>query len=644
MISISTTRLTYQIGTNIILKDISFALEEGDRAGIVGVNGCGKSTLLKLLTGELEPETGSVFIGKGKTIGILHQDDAFNVLSCGENSPVDETVLGQMFAAFPALCAMEARINELDRRIEMLQADTPPAMTTEYTALQTAFAREGGLSYKSRCKSFLSKLGFDESFHSLPVSALSGGQRTRLALARLLSQEPDILLLDEPTNHLDMDTLAWLESHLANYRKTVIVVSHDRYFLDQVTNKTLDIEHHVAKLYKLPYSAYAEQKKIDRQIAEKHYEIQEREIARIEAYIEQQRRWNRERNIIAAESRQKALDRMVKLEKPKDAPKGISFHFSESGESGNDVLFVRHLSLGYGSRRILQDLSFEVKKKDRFFIVGPNGSGKSTLIKALCGLLPPQDGFIEFGYNVTVGYYDQENQHLTPENTVLDELWDAYPSCTQTEIRSTLALFQFRGEDIEKTVSVLSGGERARLTLAKLILSRMNLLILDEPTNHLDIQSREALEDALQSFEGTVIAVSHDRYFLKKLATKIETIHTAATPCTEFSLFQGSYDSYLEHQKPKDLQAKAAAEPAAPSAQKEDFLRQKQEAARLRYVENRKKAIAKRCAEIESRLEIIKQELYGEAATDYQKAAALTEENDSLETELLSLYEESETL
>ncbi len=640
MTIISAHRLAFRVGITEILGEISFALEEGDRLGIVGVNGSGKSTLLKLLTGEYAADEGEVFLAKGKTVGILHQDDAFNLLPSADGSPVDETVLGQMYAAFPDLCRAEMRLEELQKALERLSGDALTEATVSFTALHDRYIEDGGLQFKNRCRSLLLHLGFDESRFSMPVSSLSGGQRTRLALARLLAWEPDVLLLDEPTNHLDMETMAWLEGHLTAYRKTVMVVSHDRYFLDRVTNKTLDVEHGRAKLYRCAYSDFAARKPAERAAEWKHYENQQREIARIEAYIEQQRRWNRERNIIAAESRQKALDRMVKLDRPSDAPEAIRFSFSEAEESGNDVLEVRDLAMSFGSLRLYEGLSFEVKKGDRLLIVGPNGTGKSTLIKLLCGQMVPQGGRIEFGYHVRIGYYDQENLHLRPDSTVLDELWDAYPRMTQTEVRSVLAMFSFRGEDIEKKVSVLSGGERARLTLAKLILSKVNLLVLDEPTNHLDIDSREALENALLSFGGTIIAVSHDRYFIRKLATRMLEIRTDGC-----SFFRGDWDAFLHDRELHAAQTKAEVPAVSePKQQKDLYLNQKEENARRRKLMNRRRRIAERISLLEAELEETQRRLFGEAATDYKLASELDARRNAIEEELMALYEEEESL
>ncbi len=639
MLSLTTSNLTYTVGVTDIIKGVTFSLEEGDHLAIVGVNGSGKSTLMRMITGEYTPTDGAVYIAKDKTVGMLEQDNAFHVLRGDPDSPIDETVLGQMYAAFPALCRMESRLAAIERELSAATGDALTRLSTEFANLNTKFATDGGLHYKSRCKSFLVRLGFPEEFHTLPIEKLSGGQRTRLALARLLSQEPDILLLDEPTNHLDMDTMIWLEGHLAAYKKTLLLVSHDRYFLDRVTDKTLDIEHHTATLYKAGYSGFLKLKEEFRAAQEKKYQLQQKEIARLEAYIAQQRQWNRERNIIAAESREKAIARMEKVDRPMDLPKSIRFSFNDAGESGNDVLSVRSLAKAFPGKPLFRDLSFEVKKRDHLLILGANGCGKSTLIKLLLGKLPPDNGRIEFGYNVSVGYYDQENQNLDPRKTVLEELWDAYPTLTQTEIRNTLALFLFRGDDIEKTVSVLSGGERARLTLAKLILSKMNVLILDEPTNHLDIQSREALENALSAFDGTIIAVSHDRYFIEKLATRI--LYLTPTGCDDF---RGGYEAYLAYKERTTVPPEETREETAPSSPKEQYLARKQETARLRQREKRRVAVAAEIEALEKRLVEIQDELFGDAASDYKRAAALYDERTSTEDRLMQLYEEEEEL
>ena len=639
MIALSVNDLALRYGVVTIFENISFSIEENDRLGVVGVNGCGKSSLFKLITGEYVTDDGSVFIGRGKTVGMLAQDNAFRGTSEIGGHPIGGTVLEQMYAAFPHLILAEYRLAELEALLTTAKGEELDRLTSEFTALNQKYISDGGLQYKSRCASFLDKLGFDRSYHDMEVSSLSGGQRTRLALARLLSQEPDILMLDEPTNHLDTETMIWLEKHLAAYKKTVMLISHDRYFLDRVTNKTLEIEHQHAKLYNGNYTAYVEKKEKDREVLEHQYKNQQKEIARLEAYIAQQRAWNRERNIIAAESREKALARMTKIEKPKDAPKSIRFTFTESHESGNDVLTVKGLSMAFGEHRLFRELSFLLKKKEHLFILGPNGCGKSTLIKLLMGQLAPTGGKLEFGYNVTIGYYDQENQNLDPQKTILDELWDAYPTLTQTEIRNTLALFRFTGDDIEKTVSLLSGGERARLTLAKLILSKMNVLILDEPTNHLDIASREALENALAAFDGTIIAVSHDRYFVSRLATRILHLSTPDT----YEDFTGTYEEFQYELERRAEAEKTAERPqSAPSTGKDEYLQAKQEAAKRRKDQKRRQFVAKEIPRLEARLIEIETELFGEAATDYVRAAALEDERIQTEDLLMQLYEEEE--
>ncbi len=644
MIALSVSGLSFEVGTKEILKDISFSIEEGDRLGIVGVNGSGKSTLLKLITGKYDATDGNVYFAKSSNVGMMEQDDTFNILK-GEGATVfKNTVISQMYAAFPELCRAESRIAELEALLQTAQGAELERYTVEFTEANAKFIENGGLHYKARCKSLLAKLGFDESTYERPVTSLSGGERARLNLARLLYREPDILILDEPTNHLDTDTLEWLEAHLSTYKKTLIVVSHDRYFLDKVTTKTLDVEHHRAKLYGVSYSEYVKQKEADRAAAEKKYMLQQKEIARLEAYIEQQRRWNRERNIIAAESREKAIARMEKAERPKDAPQAIRFRFTKSGESGNDVLSVKGLEMSFGQKTLFSDISFEVKKKEHLFILGANGTGKSTLLKILLGKQLQGGGTYEFGYNVTIGYYDQENQNLDMSKTVIDELWDTYPEIKEADLRGVLAAFMFKGEDAFKSVSVLSGGERARLTLAKLILSGMNLLILDEPTNHLDIQSREALENALEGFDGTIIAVSHDRYFIKKLSTRVIELSDGGV-----KNYIGGYEDYSRAREEAKLSEESGKKSAASSEStkelsgKELYLQRKKESADARQAERRKKKVLSEIETLENELSEVTEELYGPAATDYMKAAELEEKKNLIEEKLMLLYEEEES-
>ena len=648
MIALSTENLTLSFGAKEILRGVSFAVDEGDRLGVIGANGCGKSTLFKLLLGELDADEGSVYISKEKTVGILRQDDALAAFQSGESNI---SVLEIMYNSFPHLLAAESRLEVLEKALadgSALEGRSHDSIVSEYATLHEKFISEGGLEFKGRCAAALAGMGFDKDVTSRPFHTLSGGQRTRLALARELCRQPDILMLDEPTNHLDTDTLDWLEGFLSSYKKCVIVISHDRYFLDRVTNKTLCIENCKAKIYNGNYSQSTEQRKIDREIWERHYKNQQKEIARQEAYIAQQRAWNRERNIIAAESRLKLLDKMEKIERPDAVAKGIKFGFSTAIASGNDVITMKALGFSYPhSPKLLSGIDAVVKRGDKLFLVGPNGCGKSTLIKILVGRLNATEGYLEMGYNVVMGYYDQENQNLSPQNTVLEELWSAYPSLTETEIRTTLARFRFFGEDVYKSVSDLSGGERARLTLSKLILSDVNLLVLDEPTNHLDIDSREALESAIEEFDGTVIAVSHDRYFLGKLATRIIDLSGSpalvAVDMPVHKKGEGYEELIRDRQRRSAIQLPSHTEEAASSSRpsnKDLYLQNKSRVAEERKAQNRKKRLEDEAAKIEAELEKITDEMSGEAAYDYVKLSELDTRKNQLEERLLEIYEE----
>ena len=679
--------MTLCFGMTTILEGVDFALEEGDKLGIIGVNGSGKSSLFRVITGTYQPEEGSVAIPGGKTVGMLSQEGAFEQW-CGSDTAVTadvpgenagapdsdrtdgRTVLEVMLHTNEEMLRMEARLAWLERALSDPESPYLSSLTAEYSDLHERFLRAGGLEYRARCASLLQRLGFVGDMQEQPVDTLSGGQRTRLALAVQLFREPDILMLDEPTNHLDIETTAWLENFLIGYRKTVLVISHDRYFLDRVTNKTLAVEHHRATLYRGGYTQSMQQRREDRMIAEKHWREQQKEIARQEAYIAQQRQWNRERNIIAAESRQKLLDKMEKLERPQNAPRPVRMKFTQELASGNDVLDVRHLSMAFGERQLFSDVSFLVKKKQRVLLIGPNGCGKSTMIKLILNQLEPTAGVIEAGYHVEVGYYDQENQNLTEENSVLEELWSAYPHLPEVEIRNTLAMFRFIGEDVFKPVSVLSGGERARLTLSKLILSHMNLLVLDEPTNHLDIDSREALESALEGFDGTIFVVSHDRYFIDKLATRILELKPGAPFAGDLLDFTvdrtgEGYDELLAYKAARAAESAGATvspgkgapvggapapgagkngDDAGMTRSKEDYLRRREEQAQERRRRSRIEKLKKDCRTWEAELAEIEKELAGEAATDYQRLTVLDAAKTETEDRLLAAYEELEAL
>ena len=659
MTILNVKNMTLRFGVNTILQNIDFSLDECDKLGIIGVNGSGKSSLFRVITGIYEPEEGSVTIAPGKTIGILTQDGAFSSL-CGSEDPSDDeaqgdiSVLDLMLRSKPEMLRMEARLAELEAALNEEGVRHVGALTAEYTSLNDRFLREGGLEYRGRCASMLQRLGFDAEAQQRSVNTLSGGQRTRLALAIQLSREPDILMLDEPTNHLDIETTAWLENFLVGYKKCVLVISHDRYFLDRVTTKTLAIEHHRAALYQGGYTQSMEKRRIDREIAEKHWREQQKEIARQEAYIAQQRAWNRERNIIAAESRQKLLDKMVKLEKPQNAPRPVRMKFTKSAESGNDVLWIRDLAMRFGDKTLFEDLNFLIKKKQRVLLIGPNGCGKSTLIKLILNMLEPSSGVIEAGYNVTVGYYDQENQNLTDENTVLEELWSAYPHMNEVTIRNALAQFRFVGEDVFKTVEVLSGGERARLTLCKLILSHMNLLVLDEPTNHLDIDSREALEAALEQFDGTILTVSHDRYLIDKLATRILMMHPGpafAGDLLDYTVEHtgegftelSRYRAAREAERLGETSVASAAKTVLSDA-KADYLKNKQNAAEERKKRNRLEKLRQSCPLLEEEIAKLEERMETEAATDYLLLSELEARRAELEEQLLEVYEQLEEL
>lgn len=648
MIILSATDLSLHFGTVTVLENISFSINEGDRLGVIGVNGAGKTSLFRILTGAYTADSGAVYISKGKSIGILEQNADLSKEVGGESA------LEHMYLAFPKLLQDEQRLAALEKELSH-RTDTDSQsyirLTSEFSDLSVSFAADGGQYFRGKCKSILAKMGFDENMMSLPVSKLSGGQRTRLALARLLASEPDILMLDEPTNHLDVETIQWLETFLAAYKNTVMVISHDRYFLDRVTNKTLHIERQNAKLYNGNYTTAQKLREEAREADLKKYNLQQKEIARVESMIEQQRRWGQERNFVTIRAKENYIKHMDKVEKPADELKSIRLSFQNAPAGGNDVIMADNLSKHFGDKVIFEKLSFLIQRGERVFFAGPNGCGKSTLMKLIVGKEQPTGGTVELGTNIKAAYYDQENQNLDEKATVLDELWNAYPNLTEYNIRSTLALFLFAYEDTQKLVADLSGGERARLTLAKLILSKVNLLILDEPTNHLDIASREALEHALSAFEGTIVCVSHDRYFIEKLATKIIEILPPDFPASTFVFTPAAYDTniYEAYRAQRELlfspeaAMQAESSPAqSVSGSKEDYLQKKKEAADKRKNERQLIAYKKEIEELEAELVTVTDELYGDAASDYIRAAELDERKTIIEDRLLQLYELTE--
>ncbi len=640
MIALSASDINLSFGTDVILKDVSFSVNDGDRVGIIGVNGAGKTSLFRIISGEYTADSGAVYVQKGHTVGILEQNPDLTAL------PGETTCLEYMYGAFPALLALEERIARLEVELELanrLSRHEESAELAERIATASAeLAEAGGLEFKGRCRSMLLRLGFDEGLINQKIKTLSGGQYTRLSLARLLAIEPDILMLDEPTNHLDIDALLWLEGFIASYKKTILIISHDRYFLDKTTNKTLQLLYGKARLYQGSYSACKRQQEEETASLEKRYKEQQKEIAKIKANIEFQRRCNREHNFVTIRSKEKQLARMEKVELAPGAPKDIRMSFSLEEESANDVVEVKNLSFGYGAAPLIKDVSFLIRRYERVMFLGQNGCGKSTLIKLLNGLLTPSAGKITLGYNIKIGYYDQENRGLDERKTVFEEMHDEYPTKTDLELRSALALFLFGADDIVRPISTLSGGERARLTLAKLILKKVNLLIMDEPTNHLDIGSCEALENALDAFDGTIIAVSHDRYFINRIATRIIELD----PNCERGMWDAPIDegdeAYTEYMRLREAR-RASAQASAPAKKtteaKLSYEEQKRENARIRQEERRRERAKARIAELEAEVERLDAELFGEAASDYIRAAEIDKRKSEIDDELLELYE-----
>ena len=640
MIALSTESVSLAYGTDVILKDISFAVNDGDRVGIIGVNGAGKTSLFRIIAGTNEPDSGAVYIQKGHTVGMLEQNPDLTAL------PGEVTCLEYMYTAFPDLLELEAAITRtetlLAQAANKADHDAIGELTNRLTEQNRIFAERGGLEFRSRCRGMLMRLGFEEGLINQRISTLSGGQYTRLALARLLATEPDILMLDEPTNHLDIDALEWLEGYIASYKKTVLIISHDRYFLDRTTNKTLHIQYTKARLFHGSYSQCKDQQEAEAASLEKRYKEQQKEIARIKANIEFQRRCNREHNFVTIRSKEKQLARMELVELAPKAPKDIRVRFTAEEESAGDVMEVKDLAFDYGAKPLIKNLSFLIRKDERVMFLGPNGSGKSTLMKLMNSMLVPKEGRISLGYNIKIGYYDQENRGLNDTKTVFEEMHDEYPEKKDLELRSTLALFLFGADDIDKRISTLSGGERARLTLAKLILKKVNLLIMDEPTNHLDIGSCEALESALIAFPGTIIAVSHDRYFINKIATRIiELDPTSDKGMRDYEL-ESYDDAFSEYMRMRQIIKERAAvvnTVTKTSDSKADYEERKRENAKRRSEERRIEKAKARIPELEARLIELEDELFGDAASNYVRAAEIEEEKASIEEELLELYE-----
>ena len=545
MIILSAQHIAKSFGVNAVLRDVSLTVQQGDRIGLVGVNGCGKSTLMRILAGLDAQDGGEISLVRGLRVGYLAQQ---NMVTSGE------TVWNELQKVYEQVFAMEKKLRELEDEMAHAHTDAQrfAQLSADYDRLTQRFEEADGYSWKSMVSGVLNGLGFKPAQYDQCVDSLSGGEQTRLCLARLLLQKPDLLLLDEPTNHLDMETLQWLENYLAAYKGSVLVISHDRYFLDHVCTGIVEILMGSSEQYNGNYTRYIAQRQERFESRMRAYEIQQKEIERQQAIIARYRMFNREKSIRAAESREKALDRMEKLEKPMDE-RAIRFSFEARRRTGEDVLQLTEMSKSFGEKHLFHDLTLRVRAGDRVALIGPNGVGKSTLIKIIVGEEQPDTGFIRYGSNVDIGYYDQHQSTLHADKTVLDEIWDRFPQMEQSNVRGALGMFLFTGDDVFKPIHTLSGGEKGRVALTALMLRKDNLLLLDEPTNHLDMDSREVLEDALADFGGTIITVSHDRYFINRIANRI--IEMQPDGVTEYI---GNYDDYIERKnRPVAVEAEA---------------------------------------------------------------------------------------
>lgn len=619
----------------LLLQDVNFHIEEREKAALIGINGAGKTTLLRIIMGELPADNGQVILSRGKTIGYLaqHQEIDTNL-----------SIYGSLLEMKQHILDIEQNMRALEKEMKHASGEELSKIMESYSRLTQKFEQENGYACKSEIIGVLKGLGFEEKDFDKMVSTLSGGQKTRVALGRLLLSSPDIILLDEPTNHLDMDSIAWLETYLLNYPGAVFIVSHDRYFLDKVVTKIVELDNTKATVFTGNYSAYSEKKAQLRKAAYQAYLNQHQEIKHQEEVIAKLRQFNREKSIRRAESREKMLEKMEVLEKPTEVDAAMRISLKPRITSGNDVLMVEHLSKSFPSLPLFQDLNFTIKRGEKVAIIGNNGTGKTTILKILNRLLPADEGSFRLGSKVHIGYYDQEHHVLHMEKTVFEEISDEYPKLTNTEIRNLLAAFLFTGDDVFKPISALSGGERGRVSLAKLMLSEANFLILDEPTNHLDIISKEILEDALKSYEGTVLYVSHDRYFINRTATRILELTNQ-----KLVNYIGNYDYYLEKKEELTSVYAPQFQEEKPlekmSSTKQDWQQKKEEQARIRKRENELKKTEKAIEELETRDKEIDEELAKpEVATDPSKCIPLSAEKGEIAEKLEELYEKWEEL
>lgn len=615
MIVLSGNDISVSFGGETLFHDVNFRLEENGRAGLVGVNGCGKTTLMHVINGRQEAETGGISKAAGIKLGCMEQyvirDD--NI-----------TLYDEVLEIFRPLIDAE---NELaDIAVAIDTGDHSEQTLSRQMQLQERFEREGGLTYKSMTCSALAGLGFSEEDFGKPISVMSGGQKSKAQLAKLLLSGSIILLLDEPTNHLDITACEWLEKFLTEYKGAYIVISHDRYFLDKVTDTTFEMENRTLREYKGNYTRYLKLKAEAREAQQRVYDRTVKEINRIEGIVEQQKRWGQEHNFITAASKQKQADRLKEtLEKPEDLPEAIKFTFRAKEGGANDVLTAKGLSKSFDGTVVFTNAELDIKKNTTTFILGENGCGKTTLLKILTGEYQADSGEYKFGNNIQFGYYDQAQTDLDPSKTVIDEVWDRYPGMTQTQVRSALAQFLFKGDDVFKNVGKLSGGEKARVSLLKLMLSKANMLLLDEPTNHLDIHSREALENALASYGGTLLIVSHDRYLINKLADRIVWLGKTGTVNID-----GNYDRYIELKEAK-AQSEQAVQVKAAEGKKNDYKERKERESTLRKLSGALKRCEQAIDEVGLKTaELAQQMSQPEIATDYEKTSALAQEIEAL--------------
>lgn len=636
---LSCQNISKSFSENTVFENACFHIEDNEKAAIVGINGAGKTTLLRIIVGEMPADDGLVTLAKDKDFGYLAQNSAVNT---------ENTIYEELLSVKSNLIQLEQKMHHCEESMKHLQGDALEDAMNQYASLTHAYETKGGYLYKSEIVGVLKGLGFCEEEFGTPTSTLSGGQKTRVALGRLLLQKPNLIILDEPTNHLDLNSITWLENFLLNYKGAVLIVSHDRFFLDKTVSKIIEIDRAKVSVFSGNYSDYAVKKEQLRAAAWNAYMNQQREIRHQEDVIEKLKSFNREKSIKRAESREKMLDKITVLEKPSGEAANMKFSLTPYIQSGNDVLAVRGLAKSFGQNRLFSDVDFEIKKGEHVAIIGDNGTGKTTLLKILNGLLPADSGSFRLGTNVEIGYYDQEHHVLHNEKTLFDEISDDYPYLNNTQIRNTLAAFLFTGDDVFKRICDLSGGERGRVSLAKLMLSNANFLILDEPTNHLDIISKEILEDALNGYEGTVLYVSHDRYFINKTASRILELSAE-----RFVNYIGNYDYYLEkHNAAAPGVTRGAAPPAVSGTLKEnpasgakDWKKQKEEQAKLRKRENDLKKCEDKITALEARLKEIDAEMSKpEIGTQVARLQELAKEQEKINTELAALYEEWEAL